>query len=123
MTFDNIEVEEDGVYNVTVHIVKHGQYEKCLMLEANGIEREVLIFPSQKRFNMTAKFTVSMRLKKGKNTLKLFNPIGTRADSAMLQYVNMGRQLKKPPKKSRGTPANPKTHHFLNLRMGLQSAV
>lgn len=58
MTFDNIEVEEDGVYNVTVHIVKHGQYEKCLMLEANGIEREVLIFPSQKRFNMTAKFTV-----------------------------------------------------------------
>lgn len=108
MTFDNIEVEEDGVYNVTVHIVKHGQYEKCLMLEANGSEREVLIFPSQKRFNMTAKFTVSMRLKKGKNTLKLFNPIGTRADSAMLQYVNMGRQLKKPPKKSRGTPANPK---------------
>lgn len=95
MTFDKIEVEEDGVYNVTVHIVKHGQYEKCLMLEANGIEREVLIFPSQKRFNMTAKFTVSMRLKKGKNTLKLFNPIGTRADSAMLQYVNMGRQLKK----------------------------
>lgn len=95
MAFDNIEVEEDGVYNVTVHIVKHGQYEKCLMLEANGSEREVLIFPSQKRFNMTAKFTVSMRLKKGKNTLKLFNPIGTRADSAMLQYVNMGRQLKK----------------------------
>ena len=95
MTFDNIEVEEDGVYNVTVHIVKHGQYEKCLMLEANGSEREVLIFPSQKRFNMTAKFTVSMHLKKGKNTLKLFNPIGTRADSAMLQYVNMGRQLKK----------------------------
>lgn len=95
MSFDKIEVEEDGVYNVTVHIVKHGQYEKCLMLEANGSEREVLIFPSQKRFNMTAKFTVSMRLKKGKNTLKLFNPIGTRADSAMLQYVNMGRQLKK----------------------------
>lgn len=95
MTFDKIEVEEDGVYNVTIHIVKHGQYEKCLMLEANGSEREVLIFPSQKRFNMTAKFTVSMRLKKGKNTLKLFNPIGTRADSAMLQYVNMGRQLKK----------------------------
>lgn len=95
MTFNNIEAEEDGVYNVTVHIVKHGQYEKCLMLEVNGIEREVLIFPSQKRFNMTAKFTVSMRLKKGKNTLKLFNPIGTRADSAMLQYVNMGRQLKK----------------------------
>lgn len=112
MTFDNIEVEEDGVYNVTVHIVKHGQYEKCLMLEANGIEREVLIFPSQKRFNMTAKFTVSMRLKKGKNTLKLFNPIGTRADSAMLQYVNMGRQLKKATEKvarDAGKPEKPIT--------------
>lgn len=112
MTFDNIEVEEDGVYNVTVHIVKHGQYEKCLMLEANGIEREVLIFPSQKRFNMTAKFTVSMRLKKGKNTLKLFNPIGTRADSAMLQYVNMGRQLKKATEKvarDTGKPEKPIT--------------
>lgn len=112
MTFDKIEVEEDGVYNVTVHIVKHGQYEKCLMLEANGIEREVLIFPSQKRFNMTAKFTVSMRLKKGKNTLKLFNPIGTRADSAMLQYVNMGRQLKKAAEKvarDAGKPEKPIT--------------
>lgn len=112
MTFDKIEVEEDGVYNVTVHIVKHGQYEKCLMLEANGIEREVLIFPSQKRFNMTAKFTVSMRLKKGKNTLKLFNPIGTRADSAMLQYVNMGRQLKKATEKvarGAGKPEKPIT--------------
>ena len=112
MTFDNIEVEEDGVYNVTVHIVKHGQYEKCLMLEANGIEREVLIFPSQKRFNMTAKFTVSMHLKKGKNTLKLFNPIGTRADSAMLQYVNMGRQLKKATEKvarDTGKPEKPIT--------------
>lgn len=112
MTFDNIEVEEGGVYNVTVHIVKHGQYEKCLMLEANGIEREVLIFPSQKRFNMTAKFTVSMHLKKGKNTLKLFNPIGTRADSAMLQYVNMGRQLKKATEKvarDTGKPEKPIT--------------
>lgn len=112
MTFDKIEVEEDGVYNVTIHIVKHGQYEKCLMLEANGIEREVLIFPSQKRFNMTAKFTVSMRLKKGKNTLKLFNPIGTRADSAMLQYVNMGRQLKKATEKvaqDAGKPEKPIT--------------
>lgn len=112
MTFDKIEVEEDGVYNVTVHIVKHGQYEKCLMLEANGSEKEVLIFPSQKRFNMTAKFTVSMRLKKGKNTLKLFNPIGTRADSAMLQYVNMGRQLKKATEKvarDAGKPEKPIT--------------
>lgn len=112
MSFDKIEVEEDGVYNVTVHIVKHGQYEKCLMLEANGIEREVLIFPSQKRFNMTAKFTVSMRLKKGKNALKLFNPIGTRADSAMLQYVNMGRQLKKATEKvarDAGKPEKPIT--------------
>lgn len=112
MTFDNIEVEEDGVYNVTVHIVKHGQYEKCLMLEANDSEREVLIFPSQKRFNMTAKFTVSMHLKKGKNTLKLFNPIGTRADSAMLQYVNMGRQLKKATEKvarDAGKPEKPIT--------------
>ena len=112
MSFDNIEVEEDGVYNVTVHIVKHGQYEKCLMLEANGSEREVLIFPSQKRFNMTAKFTVSMHLKKGKNTLKLFNPIGTRADSAMLQYVNMGRQLKKATEKvarDAGKPEKPIT--------------
>lgn len=112
MSFDKIEVEEDGVYNVTVHIVKHGQYEKCLMLEVNGSEREVLIFPSQKRFNMTAKFTVSMRLKKGKNTLKLFNPIGTRADSAMLQYVNMGRQLKKATEKvarDAGKPEKPIT--------------
>ena len=88
------------------------QAKNAWMLEANGSEREVLIFPSQKRFNMTAKFTVSMHLKNGKNTLKLFNPIGTRADSAMLQYVNMGRQLKKATEKvarDAGKPEKPIT--------------
>lgn len=112
MVFSDIEVEEDGVYNVTVHIIKRGQYEKCLMLEANGKDREVLIFPSQKHFNLTAKFTTAMPFKKGKNTLKLFNPVGTRADSAMLQYVNMGRQLKKATEKvarDTGKPEKPIT--------------
>ncbi|MBO7178120.1 MAG: hypothetical protein J6V69_03385, partial [Clostridia bacterium] len=33
-------------------------------------------------------------LKAGSNKIRLFNPIGNRADSAMLQYQNMGKQLR-----------------------------
>ena len=94
MTFENVEVKDAGEYDLTVHIVKHGRYKKCLMIEVNGKERVTVDFPDQKKYNDTAKFSVKVNLEKGKNSIKLFNPIGSRADSAMLQYRLMGRELK-----------------------------
>ncbi len=88
-----VEVPEDGEYFITIHIKKRGGYKKCVMLRANG-ECRVVNVPSQKHYNTTAKFSTEMPLKKGKNEIELFNPISRRADSAMLQYQNMGRELK-----------------------------
>ena len=42
----------------------------------------------------TARFQTPVTLKAGDNKIRLFNPIGNRADSAMLQYQNMGKQLR-----------------------------
>lgn len=93
MVFDNLSVDDAGEYVLTVHIFKKGQYRKALMAQINDAETYMIDFPSQKHYNVTAKFQVPVQLKKGVNKVRLFNPIGSLADSAMLQYQNMGKQL------------------------------
>lgn len=95
MLFDNVTADEDGEYALAVNILKKGGYKKCVMVEINGKERYVIEIPPQKFYNYTARFSVVAKLNKGVNTIKLFNPVATRADSAMLQYLNMSKILKK----------------------------
>lgn len=94
IVFDNVNVDENGEYVLTINILKKGSYEKFLMAIINNTETYSINFPPQKRYNLTAKFQIVVKLNKGVNTIKLFNPIRTRADSAMLQYQNMGKILK-----------------------------
>ncbi len=94
ISFNNIEVEKDGEYVLSVNIKKHGQYEKYLIAKVNGEEEYELHIPSQKKHNVTARFQTVVRLKAGKNTIKLFNPIACGADSEMYQYRRMGIALK-----------------------------
>ncbi len=93
MVFDNIDISAEGEYILTVHIHKKGEYRKALMAQVNNAENYMIDFPSQKHYNVTAKFQIFVKLKKGINKIRLFNPIGSLADSAMLQYQNMGKQL------------------------------
>lgn len=91
--FTSVTVAEDGEYILTIDIRKKGRYKKCLMAKVNDKDVYIINFPDQKHFNNTARFQTPVTLKAGENKIRLFNPIGNRADSAMLQYQNMGKQL------------------------------
>ena len=94
ITYNNIEVDEDGKYVLTINIKKKGAYEKYLIAKVNDGEEYEILFPPQKHFNLTARFQVIVDLKAGKNKVELFNPITSKADSEMYQYRRMGKALK-----------------------------
>ncbi len=94
MTFDSVTVDSNGTYILTIDIRKKGQYRKHLMAVVNGHDTYHIPIPSQKIFNKTARFQVPITLVAGTNSIKLFNPIATNADSAMFQYTHMGKMLK-----------------------------
>ena len=94
ITYNNIEADEDGDYVLTVNIKKKGRYEKFLIAKINGQDEYEIEFPEQKKFNVTARFQVIVKLKAGKNTIELFNPITAKCDSEMYQYLRMGKALK-----------------------------
>ncbi len=95
ITYNNIEVDEDGKYVLTINIKKSGQFAKFLVAKVNDKDEYEIEFPDQKKFNVTARFQVIVELKAGKNTIKLFNPITSKADSEMYQYRRMGYALKR----------------------------
>lgn len=94
ITYNNIEVDEDGRYVLTVNIKKKGAYEKYLIAKVNDDEEYELLFPPQKHFNLTARFQVIVNLTVGKNKIELFNPVTSNADSELYQYRRMGKALK-----------------------------
>lgn len=91
--FENVTVDEDGEYTLTVNIRKKGNYDKFLIAEINDSERYEFFIPPQKFWNITARFQRRVMLKKGINQIKIYNPVKNRADSAVIQYTNMGKQL------------------------------
>ena len=94
ITYNNIEVDEDGKYVLTVNIKKKGAYEKYLIAKVNDGEEYELLFPPQKHYNLTARFQVMGGGGAGKNKIELFNPVTSKADSEMYQYRRMGKALK-----------------------------
>lgn len=112
LEFNNVYAEEDGEYILTVCVRKKGLYEKALMVTVNGEKDYMAEIPSQKFWNTTARFQLIITLRKGVNVVKMFNPISTRADSAMLQYRKMGAALEAAAKKvseETGQPLKPIT--------------
>lgn len=93
MEYDNIYVEEEGEYVLTVCTRKKGNYKKVLAALVNGEDIYLYDIPEQKKYNYTARFQQVVALKKGMNTVRLFNPVARRSDSAFLQYYNMGKEL------------------------------
>lgn len=91
--FENVVAEAGGEYVLSVNIQKYGRFAKFLLAVINDKERYHISFPAQKHFNNTARFQTVVKLNKGNNTIRLYNPIGSSADSAMLQYREMGKCL------------------------------
>lgn len=94
ITYNNIEADCDGEYVLSVNIKKHGLYEKYLIAEVNDSDLYEINFPPQKKFNVTGRFQTVVRLKAGKNKIRLFNPVTCKSDSEMYQYIRMGKALK-----------------------------
>ncbi len=110
ITYENIDAPENGEYVVTLNIKKHGQYEKYAVVKVNDDKEYEIEFPSQKKYNVTARFQTIVTLKAGKNKIEIYNPIASKADSEMYQYRRMGLALKEGAKiaaEEKGTPVKP----------------
>ena len=94
IVFENVTADADGEYVLTVCIKKYGRYEKYLGVTVNGGECGGIMFPPQKKYNLTARFQTVVRLKAGRNVIELGNPVANSRDSAAIQYRRMSQCLK-----------------------------
>ncbi len=93
--FNSIEVPEDGEYVLTLTIRKSGREDKFLMISVNGEDEYKLYAPGTKSPTPEGRLQIDIKLKAGKNTLRFYNPIGSKMDSAFFQYKLMGEELKR----------------------------
>lgn len=95
LKFDTIDVPEDGEYSLTIVFRKGGNIRKFLVCNVNGEKEYECYFPQSKGFTPDGRLQVVTELKKGINTIKFYNPVASRMDSAQRQYINMGKELKR----------------------------
>ena len=84
----------DGEYIMTLHIKKHLREEKFVMVQCGGEEYHIYA-PGTKSPTPEGKAQIAVKLSKGENKLTFSNPVGSRMDSAAIQYKLMGRELKR----------------------------
>ena len=95
LIFDNVSVDEDGEYILTLGLRKAGLYNKYAQILVNEKDSYETYIPSTKGFTHEGRHQIKIRLNKGENSIKIFNPVASRFDSAVIQYTNMGKQLKR----------------------------
>ena len=99
ITFNNIEVPEDGEYVLTLVMRKNtckGQF--CVITVNNTKEYDFLI-SEQKAFTREGRRQIMINLKAGVNTISITNPVASPMDSAARQYEKMGYELARATKK------------------------
>ncbi len=94
-TFPQVVVDEDGLYALTLCIRKKNRSEKFCVIEVNGQFACDTIIPPTWAVTKEGRHQVLVELKKGVNSIKIFNPIASRFDSAAYQYKTMGLALQK----------------------------
>ncbi len=110
LTFDTIDVPEDNEYSLTIVFRKGGQKRKFLVCKVNGDTEYDCYFPASKGFTADGRLQVKINLKKGINTIELYNPVASKMDSAQRQYIKMGNELKRATKEyaeKNGVPEKP----------------
>ncbi len=91
--FTNINVPEAGEYIITLCIRKKSNSNKYALLLVNGVDKYDTIVPPSRAFSPEGRHQVQVTLKAGENTVKIYNPVASRQDSAAMQYTNMGKEL------------------------------
>lgn len=92
--FDEVEVPEDGTYSLTFYVRKRSRAAKHLEMDINDNKHYVVDFPQADFVHAIGKHHINVKLKKGKNVIKMYNPVGSVMDSSALQYRHMGKCLK-----------------------------
>lgn len=92
--FDEVEVPEDGTYSLTFYVRKRSRAAKHLEMDINDRTHYVVDFPQADFVHAVGKHHINVKLKKGKNVIKMYNPVGSVMDSSALQYRHMGKCLK-----------------------------
>ena len=91
----DVVVEEDGEYVLTIGLRKFGLFRKYAKIIVNGTDEYESYFSATKGFTPDGRQQLNIKLNKGANEIKIFNPVSSRMDGAALQYINMGRELKR----------------------------
>lgn len=93
--FRNIEVDADGEYILTLCIRKKNNYNKYLEIIVNDSDRYKTTLPATKSFTPAGRHQIKINLRKGENSIMIYNPVASRQDSAAIQYTDMGKELKR----------------------------
>ena len=88
-----VEAPEAGEYILHLDIRKDSRDEKFLMAKVNNTEEYHIYCASRKNWTPEGKLQAIVHLEKGANTVELLNPVGSKMDSAAIQYKLMGREL------------------------------
>ena len=87
--------EEDDTYALTLCIRKKSHSEKFAVIEINGQFACDTVVPPTWAVTKEGRHQLLVPLKRGLNSVKIYNPIASRFDSSAYQYAKMGRELQK----------------------------
>ncbi|MCL2301173.1 MAG: alpha-galactosidase [Firmicutes bacterium] len=94
--FPQVIAEEDGPHALTICIRKKSHSEKFAVVEVNGeFACDTVFPPTWAAVTKEGRHQVVVNLKKGVNSIKIHNPIGSRFDSSAYQYAKMGKALQR----------------------------
>ncbi|MDR1927841.1 MAG: alpha-galactosidase [Oscillospiraceae bacterium] len=93
--FPRVYAEEEGDYALTLCIRKKSHSKKFAVIEVNGAVAADTVVPPTWAMTKEGRHQLLVRLRKGQNSIRIFNPVASRFDSAAYQYTKMGLELKK----------------------------
>lgn len=99
ITFNNIEVTNDGEYVLTIVMRKNTCDGQFCVVTVNGADKYNFLISEQKAFSREGRRQIKIKLNAGCNTITINNPVGSPMDSAAMQYENMGKELVRATKK------------------------
>ncbi len=91
----DVNVSDAGEFILTIIFKKGGRIDKHIEILVNGSELYRTDLPATKAFTLEGRHQIRIKLLQGKNTLRFFNPVASRMDSASVQYSAMANELKR----------------------------
>lgn len=91
--FDGVEAPSDGEFVLTFFVKTGRNKPEFALIKVNGEDEYQLNCPASKHWEAQRRDQITVKLKKGVNTIEISNPIGSVMDSTAMQYKNMGLQL------------------------------